>query len=119
MKIRRNSKDLPEIFAKAKNIKAFSLENYFQAKPLADDPIDPEAWPKEVKHTTPQDYLLKTFRKNQYAILTRNNGKFTLHIHSNLWYEFESWDDVCPECGQHRPDDERVRNGMKCSFCAY
>jgi len=27
--------------------------------------------------------------------------------------------DICPECGEDRPDDERVRAGMKCGFCAY
>lgn len=26
---------------------------------------------------------------------------------------------VCPECGKYRPDDEGVKNGMKCAFCAY
>jgi len=90
MKIRRNSKELPEIFAKAKNIKVYSLDNYFVGKPLAEDPIDPEAWPKEVKHTKQQDYLAKTFRETHFAELTRNNGTFILHIHSNLWYEFEN-----------------------------
>ena len=26
---------------------------------------------------------------------------------------------ICPECRQLKPDDERVRNGMKCGQCAY
>ena len=38
------------------------------------------------------------------------------------WEEIlEEWTrelEVCTECGQERPDDERVKNGMKCSFCA-
>jgi len=25
---------------------------------------------------------------------------------------------TCPECGQPRPNDERVKNGMKCGICA-
>ena len=25
---------------------------------------------------------------------------------------------ICPECGQERPDDERVKAGMKCVVCA-
>lgn len=25
----------------------------------------------------------------------------------------------CPECLEERPDDERVKAGMKCSYCAY
>ena len=24
----------------------------------------------------------------------------------------------CPECGEPRPDDDRVANGMKCGLCA-
>jgi len=27
--------------------------------------------------------------------------------------------EICPECGQQRPDDERVKAGMKCVECAY
>ena len=27
--------------------------------------------------------------------------------------------DICGECGEHRPDDDRVKAGMKCRFCAY
>ena len=26
---------------------------------------------------------------------------------------------LCPECGEERADDDRVRAGMKCRFCAY
>lgn len=26
---------------------------------------------------------------------------------------------ICLECGQHRPDDDRVKHGMKCVECAY
>lgn len=26
---------------------------------------------------------------------------------------------ICPECGFERPDDDRVRAGMKCGECAY
>lgn len=24
---------------------------------------------------------------------------------------------ACPECGQPRPDDERVATGLRCEFC--
>lgn len=27
--------------------------------------------------------------------------------------------EICPECCQPRPGDERVKAGMKCGFCAY
>ena len=30
---------------------------------------------------------------------------------------FFSEDECCLECGEHRPDDERVKSGMKCGYC--
>ena len=32
---------------------------------------------------------------------------------------FQNEDTLCLECGQPRPDDERVLAGMKCGPCAY
>ena len=26
---------------------------------------------------------------------------------------------ICPECGQYKPDDDRVKAGMKCTECTY
>ena len=26
---------------------------------------------------------------------------------------------ACPECGDYKPEDERVQQGMKCGQCAY
>jgi hypothetical protein len=26
---------------------------------------------------------------------------------------------VCPECRESKPDDDRVKNGMKCAKCTY
>jgi len=90
MNLRRNSKEVPKIFAEAQNVRVYSLDNGFVGRPMVDDPIDPEAWPKEVKHTTQQDFLLKEFRGNRSSRLVRHNGTFTLHIHPNRWYEFEN-----------------------------
>ena len=30
-----------------------------------------------------------------------------------------SEEQICPECGEYRPDDARVESGMKCGICAY
>jgi len=46
-----------------------------------------------------------TYKKNYYELLPT----FQI-IKVNI---------VCPECGEERPDDDRVKNGMKCCFCAY
>ena len=29
------------------------------------------------------------------------------------------YDEICPECQEPKPDDERVAAGMKCGECAY
>ena len=33
-----------------------------------------------------------------------------IKIEGNRW---------CPECGEYKPDDERVISGMKCQRCSY
>lgn len=33
--------------------------------------------------------------------------------------EANALDSICPECGEQRADDVRVKHGMKCGFCAY
>ena len=33
--------------------------------------------------------------------------------------EFTGFEEVCPECLEPRPGDERVEAGMKCGPCAY
>lgn len=35
------------------------------------------------------------------------------------WGCYEDLGIACPECGEPRPDDDRVKNGMKCGQCAY
>ena len=31
----------------------------------------------------------------------------------------EERSEVCGECGEPKPEDDRVKNGMKCGACAY
>lgn len=88
--IRRNDKRIPEIIAAAKNVMVFSLSSHFTGRPMAEGPIDPDAWPREAKHITQQEFLAKEYRLYRFARITREGSKYKLHIHSNLWYEFEN-----------------------------
>lgn len=78
--IRRNQQAKAEaIFNNAKNIKVYTLENCFTAR-LANK-LDYEG-----KNWLMRDWLMFSFaRLTQYG-----DGKFTLRIHSNCWYEFEN-----------------------------
>ena len=86
--IRRNSKELLGIFQRARNIKAYSLDNGFIGREVTGECIDPGNWDNKV---SPQEYLAKKFAQfNSNRLYSTAPGKYTLHIHSNLWYEFES-----------------------------
>lgn len=88
--IRRNSKELGEIFRRAVDITAFSLDNNFIRREVKGECIDPGNWDNKV---TPQEYLAKKFAQFNFTKLyQRDDGRYTLHIHSNLWYEFEVTD---------------------------
>ena len=50
--------------------------------------------------------------KRQMAIYTLDSG---LHQTDEVPRDFC----LCPECGELKPDDDRVKNGMKCGQCAY
>ena len=71
--------------------------------------------------------------KNDYLCDTCGNQKkiykgdtcvaYSLYTVRTPYY---SWEDeyiernnICPECGEERPDDDRVKQGMKCNHCAY
>jgi len=88
--IRRNSRHLGRIFATARNIKGHSLGNNFAGQELTGECIDPLAWPKEIKHVTPQEYLAHTFVLYSFTRLSRVGNKYHLTVHSNEWYEFEA-----------------------------
>lgn len=94
MTIRKGTNRAKQVIANARNIRGYSLANNFAGNPLAEHP---QVWGGPVvnnRHTelvtlTQQEFLqheLDTY----HAKLTENNGRFTIQIHSNLWYEFES-----------------------------
>lgn len=85
--IRRNSRELPQIFENAHNIKAYSLDNGFVAREVTGECVEPGNWNNKV---TPQEYLAKKFAQFDSNKLYKTDKGYTLHIHSNLWYEFES-----------------------------
>ena len=70
--IRRNSKQLPEIFANAKNGAVHGLDNYFIGKSCS------------------IEWIKKEFEDFNFAKMTKEGKSYTVHIHNNEWYHFES-----------------------------
>lgn len=88
-RIRRNAAHLNDIFDSARHIKVYSLSNGFVGKDLDPNPIDSRYWPKEVRYCSQSQFLKNEHQFYSFSKLyRRNNGIYTLHIHSNLWYEF-------------------------------
>lgn len=65
--VRKNSKEFAAAVAGAQNIKAYSLENGFTGKPVAEFP----------------KWIGSDFK------LARSGDGYSAYVHSNLWYEFE------------------------------
>lgn len=66
--VRKNSKQFKAAIESARDIRVFSLENYFHGKPVDAIP----AW-----------------IANDFQLVT-DGAKYTARVHSNLWYEFEA-----------------------------
>jgi hypothetical protein len=96
MTITKTSNRAKQAIANAKDIRCFSLSNNFSGQSLAADPV---VWGgpvvenrfTELVHVTPSEFLAKELIEGRHAKLTvSESGRYTLHVHSNLWYEFAS-----------------------------
>jgi len=87
--IKRNSTKLADIFANAKNVNGYSLDNGFIVRSITGDCVDPLN--PNGPQITPQEHLARKhaqFKTNK--LYQRADGYYILHIHSNLWYEFNN-----------------------------
>lgn len=68
--IRRNSKQIPALKEQLTRCQVYTLENYFEGQP-----VEPR-------------YAWAALERSPHARLTDNgNGRYTVHVHSNRWYE--------------------------------
>ena len=52
------------------------------------------------------------------SLYTHNAWKTDPDVEAAIYLDGERLK-LCPECKQHKPGDERVEQGMKCTQCAY
>lgn len=111
--IAKNTNKAKQAIQNATQVLCFSLSNNFSGQPLA---IKPVAWRelgtdgrfhKMVEVTLPE-FLTDELNLRHSKLTIGENGHYTLHIHSNLWYDFT----VCDHDFVLQPDDLR-----KCSKC--
>jgi len=72
MTIAKNTNRAKQAVANAKDIRCFSLNNNFSGMPLADQSLASE------------------LKSNRSRLTVSDNGRYTIHVHSNLWYEFQA-----------------------------
>ena len=93
MTVAKNTNHAKQAIAKAYDIRCFSLSNNFSGAPLAEKPViwgGPVLQGRFTKlvEVTQSEFLARELEVELHAKLTTRGGKYTLHIHSNLWYEF-------------------------------
>jgi len=93
MTVPKNTKRAKAAIAKAHNVRCYSLSNNFSGEPLAEKPL---IWGGEIRNNcytqlipVSQSAFLARELNSRNVMLSETNGHYTLHVHSNLWYEFE------------------------------
>jgi len=100
--IKRNSKECKHILSLVKDVTCYTLGNGFRGVVLREG--DPQLT------RSPQETLRRELADG--AGLTEQNGGFTVHVHSNLWFSFRidetpiervirsTPDAICNSCGR-------------------
>lgn len=95
MTIPKNSHRAQQVLDQARAIKCYSLSNNFIGQPLSDRPVIwGEPLPGESRRplveVSPIGFLRHELTGHGPKLKDEGAGHFSIYIHSNLWYEFES-----------------------------
>lgn len=96
MTIPKNSRRAKEVLAQARNIRVYSLSNCFHAQPITEKPC---VWGgpllndryTELIPVSQGEFLAHELNGMKSTRLSHDgNDSYSIHVHDNLWYEFES-----------------------------
>lgn len=95
MTIAKNTKRAKEILHNAHDIKCFSLANNFSGQPL---PKECNVWGgpivngryRDLLAVSPQEYLTHELNAYHCKLTQDSEGRYSIYVHSNLWYEFQA-----------------------------
>jgi len=92
MTIAKNTNRAKQAITAAHDIRCYSLSNNFSGEPLTDKPViwggpivDGHRY-RDLLTVTQSEFLAHELQHGKLSI--SNDGRYTLHIHSNLWYDF-------------------------------
>ena len=95
MTITKTSHRASQVLQGARNIRCYSLSNNFSGEALAEKPV---IWgePKPGEHYRPLvevsqvGFLRHELQSRSTKLSDSGNGHYTIHVHSNLWFSFQS-----------------------------
>lgn len=79
----------------ARNIRCYSLDNNFAGKPLPELPqilgeMNPGDTRRPLVQVSQIGYLRHELRTKTTKLIDSGNNHFTIRVHSNLWFSFQS-----------------------------
>jgi hypothetical protein len=95
MIINRTTKRAQDVLDNAHNVRCFSLDNYFNGEPLAEKPVIwgvalPGENHRPLVEVSPIGFLRHKLESKSTKLIDNGNGFYTIHVHGNLWYTFQS-----------------------------
>jgi hypothetical protein len=95
MTIRKTSDRASKVLDHAHNVRCYSLSNNFRGEPLADRPViagvpSPGEVHQLLVEVSPVGFLRHELTSNTTKLIDSGSGHFTIRVHSNLWYIFQS-----------------------------
>lgn len=93
MTIAKNTNKAKQAIANAKEIRCYSLENNFSGDLIADKPVIWGGEPinnqyRQLIEVSQSEFLTRELNSRHSKLTVGENGSYTLHVHSNLWYRF-------------------------------
>ena len=92
MTIPKNTNRAKQAITNARDIRCYSLSNNFSGQPLTEKPtvwggaiVDGHRY-RDLLTVTQSEFLAHELEHGKLSVSTE--GRYTLQIHSNLWYEF-------------------------------
>ena len=92
--IAKTSKKAAQLISNARAIKVYSLSNCFTGQPLTEKPVvwaDTADGKRDLVEVSPSDFLRHELNSRSTKLHDNGNGTFSIDVHSNLWFEFESF----------------------------
>ena len=87
MKIAKNTKRARSIVQGAHDVRCYSLNNNFTGTPMSADPVRRDERGEIIACTQAEALTAHLAGRHSY-LHAKENGRYVIHVHGNLWYEF-------------------------------